>query len=149
MSRRNELSIPSIWRNGFFPWLAAALLLCACAAGPRPATGDTQAAQPATRLSADAPREALARFLDAASRGDFEASWRLLSSPLRERYTPARLAEDFAAVRTSAGESLARARAALASEPRLDERSADFPISERKAVRLVRENDGWKVAALE
>ncbi|MBI5542608.1 MAG: hypothetical protein HY901_01875 [Deltaproteobacteria bacterium] len=95
------------------------------------------------------PKLALDAFLAAAERGDYEACWRLLASPLRERYTPARLGEDFAAVRGSAQDKLARARLASAVAPKVEEGRAEFPVSERASVKLTHEADGWKIASLE
>jgi hypothetical protein len=96
----------------------------------------------------EAARRALEAFLSAADSGDFDAAYRLLASELRARYTPQRLEQDF---RTEplALERLARARAALKGEPVLDGRQALFPIAEGKAVRLVREDDGFRVMGLE
>jgi hypothetical protein len=95
------------------------------------------------------PRDTLEQFLVAAESAKFEAAYRLLSSRLRGRYTPARLAEDFSQVKEQAHDNLARARLALASSPQVGERRAEFPIVEGKAVRLVLEDDGWKLESLE
>jgi hypothetical protein len=95
------------------------------------------------------PREALRSFLDAAERGDFVAAYQLLATSWRQRYTPARLAADFKA-EPLAKERLLRARAALAgSSAVLRESGAEYPIGEGKAVRLVKEAGGFRVAALE
>jgi hypothetical protein len=134
--------------------LALAASLGCSAAAPRSdpaANSPAQAgAKPATHPPA-APdaRDALEAFVTSADKGDFTTCWRSLAAPLRERYTPARLADDFAQARGLAEDKLARARAAMASAPRLQEGRAEFPVSERKAVRLVLEADGWKIAALE
>ena len=88
-------------------------------------------------------------FIEAAKRGDFEVCYQALASPLRERYTPSRLAQDFTAVKGTAEDKLERAKAALAHEPRMESGRAEFAISDRKAVKLVYEPDGWKVSALE
>ncbi|HEY3448451.1 MAG TPA: hypothetical protein VGK67_19000 [Myxococcales bacterium] len=98
---------------------------------------------------AGAAKAALEAFLAAAAKEDFAACYQLLSGPLREKYTPARLAEDFEAVRGTAQDKLARARAALSEKPRLEQGIAEFPISEHKAVRLVLESGSWKIAAVE
>lgn len=95
------------------------------------------------------PRDTLEQFLVAAESAKFEAAYRLLASRLRARYTPARLAEDFSQVKEQAHDNLARARLALSSSPQVGERRAEFPIVERKAVRLVLEDDGWKLESLE
>lgn len=96
-----------------------------------------------------APRAALTRFLDAAERADFPVCWQALASPLRERYTPARLGEDFQAVEGRAREKLARARAAMSAPMRVEGGKALLSISEHRAVHLVLEGDAWKIAALE
>lgn len=101
------------------------------------------------RMVPESPREALDAFLTAAEKGDFEACWRRLASPLRERYTPSRLQEDLVATRGTAQDRIARARLASKSEPTLDGTRAEFAISERRAVHLVREGDAWKIATLE
>lgn len=94
-------------------------------------------------------RGALESFLEASERREFDAVWRLLSSDLRARYTPQRLAKDFGA-EPLASERLARARAGLqATELDVDGDRASLPLGTERAVTLVRERDGWKVAALE
>jgi hypothetical protein len=100
-------------------------------------------------LADAAPKAALTSFLDAAERSDFQACWQSLTGPLRERYTPARLGEDFHAVEGRAREKLARARAAMASPMRVEGSSALLSISEHRTVRLVLEGEAWKIAALE
>ncbi len=91
---------------------------------------------------------ALERFLQAAEASDFEAAWAQLSSALRARYTPSQLAADFQA-EPQAKARLERARASLAQGPRVEGDEAFFDLGEGRAVRLVREGDGWRVAALE
>ncbi|MGC4114275.1 MAG: hypothetical protein QM765_06590 [Myxococcales bacterium] len=133
-----------------------AVTVSACV-GPQPKPEPT--GTPPTQGSANAPthsvepgaepKAALEAFLSAAEKEDFQACYQLLASPLREKYTPIRLGEDFRAVQGLALDKLARARVALAARPRLEQASAEFPISETRAVRLVLESSGWKVAALE
>jgi hypothetical protein len=114
----------------------------ACAPCPTPQT-------PARPEAAPGPRGALEQFLGAAGRGDFEAAFRLLASPLRARYTPARLASDYAAVRGLAQDKLARLRASLDADWRIGADEASLPVGEGKRARLVREPEGWRIAALE
>lgn len=97
----------------------------------------------------DHPREIVGQFLGAVVRGDFDAAWRLLASPWRERYTPSRLSFDFSAVRGLAQDKLARIRASPDSGWRIGADQAVLPIAQGKAVRLVRESEGWRIAALE
>ncbi|HYO53561.1 hypothetical protein [Archangium sp.] len=96
----------------------------------------------------DAPREALKRFLDAVGAGDWATAWSLLSDPLRARYTPERLREDFKHEPLSA-ERVRRARLALKEDVRVTASGAEFPIGKGRAVRLVREAGEYRVAAIE
>jgi hypothetical protein len=96
----------------------------------------------------DAPRAALRRFLDAVEAGDWATAWSLLSAPLRARYTPERLREDFKHEPLSA-ERVRRARLALKGDVRVTASGAEFPIGEDRAVRLVREAGEYRVAAIE
>jgi hypothetical protein len=93
-------------------------------------------------------REALEAFIDAAQAGDFERAWTLLAAPLRARYSPSRLEDDFRKEPLSR-ERLERARAALGTPPVLEGDEARFELGEGRAVRLVREGDVYRVAALE
>ncbi|QRN92881.1 hypothetical protein JRI60_27100 [Archangium violaceum] len=97
---------------------------------------------------ADAPRVVLGRFLDAVEAGDWATAWSLLSDPLRARYTPERLREDFKREPLSA-ERVRRARLALKGEVKVTGAGAEFPIGKDLAVRLVREAGEYKVAAIE
>lgn len=123
--------------------MAASLvaLACATATGPR---AEAPAAPPESPA-----RVALVAFLDAADAGRFEACYRMLSGALRARYTTERLAADFRAAPEGARERLSRARAAAAGTPEIADGRAEFPIGAGKAVRLVREDDRWRVEALE
>lgn len=96
----------------------------------------------------DAPRAALAHFLDAVEASDWATAWSLLSDPLRARYTPERLREDFQR-EPLATERLRRARLTLKGPAKVTGPEAEFPLGEERAVRLVRETDGWRVAAIE
>ena len=93
-------------------------------------------------------RKALEAFLVAAESGDFAAAWGLLSGELRARYTPERLEADFRA-EPLARERLARARAALAQAPVIEVDVVAFPVGEGRAVRLRREEGGYRVVSLE
>lgn len=97
---------------------------------------------------ADAPREALKHFLDAVGASDWATAWSLLSDPLRARYTPERLREDFQR-EPLAAERVRRARLALKGPVRVTASGAEFPIGEERAVRLVREAGEYRVAAIE
>ncbi|MFZ5471793.1 MAG: hypothetical protein ACOZIN_20380 [Myxococcota bacterium] len=99
-------------------------------------------------FSTEGPREVLARFLDAVEAGDFPAAYAMLSGAWRARYTPERLAEDFAA-EPLARERVARARAALFAEWVWKGDVAEASVGDGKAVKLLREAGAFKVAALE
>jgi hypothetical protein len=93
--------------------------------------------------------EALGRFLDAAEAGDFEGALQQLAASWRNRYTAQRFAEDFGS-EPLATERLQRARGALgAGSWVVDASGAQLPLGEGRAVRLSREGDGYRVAALE
>jgi hypothetical protein len=96
----------------------------------------------------DAPRACLTAFLDAVEAPDWDTAWSLLSSPLRARYTPERLREDFQR-EPLAAERVRRSRRALKGPVQVSEAGAAFPLDEERAVRLTREADGFRVAALE
>lgn len=93
-------------------------------------------------------RETLQQFLTAAERGDFTAAYRLLSGAWRAQYTPERFARDFEA-EPLAKERLARARVAATRPGQPQGDSVLFPIGDGKAVKLVREDGAFRVAALE
>lgn len=100
----------------------------------------------------DAPlataRDTLDRFLTAAEQGDFEGAYRLLAADWRGRYTPAQLKQDFQS-EPQAQARLERARVALAGPAGVERGAIVFPIDAERAVRLVREGDVFRVAALE
>lgn len=97
---------------------------------------------------ADVPRAALTRFLDAVEARDWKVAWSLLAAPLRARYTPERLRDDFER-EPLAKERLRRARLALHAHVRVGAGEALFPLGEDRAVRLVLEDGEYRVAALE
>lgn len=120
-----------------------AALLAGCPAAPvnppPPESGDA------------APRAALDAFLAAQQAGDFQKAYALLAAPLRDRYTPERLQQDYVRDRDLADDKLSRIRAALASGARLEVQGAQarLPLGPDKAARLVLEEGTWRVAALE
>ena len=158
MMRSSDRSSAGRARRLGAAWCSALTLAAAGAcAGAHPRTGASGAPPTQGEASAVArpsgaegdPKAALQAFLEAARQRDFDTCYWALCAPLRQRYTPERLAEDFQAAREFAEDKLARARAALAQEPRLIDGRAELPISEHRAVRLVRESGTWKIAALE
>jgi hypothetical protein len=96
----------------------------------------------------DAPREALSHFLGAVEGGDWTTAWSLLAGPLRARYTPERLREDFQR-EPLAAERLRRAQVALRGPVQVTATEAIFPLGEERGVRLVLEGGEYRVAALE
>lgn len=116
---------------------------------PREPCAPCPACEAPPRADALGPRGTLEQFLRAAGRGDFEIAYRLLASPLRARYTPARLAADYSAVRGLAHEKLARLQARGESSWRIGVDQASLPVGEGRSARLVREPEGWRIAALE
>jgi len=97
----------------------------------------------------DAPRETLGRFLGAVEAGDWTTAWSLLSEPLRARYTPERLREDFKR-EPLATERVRRARLALKTgQVKVTATGAELPVGKDGAVRLVREAGEYRVASIE
>ena len=104
-------------------------------------------AGPATALQTAADA-VLLRFLQAAEEGDFQTVWTLLAPSLRARYTPARLKEDFANEPKSP-ERMGRSKAAANQKWQATAAGAERVLGVGKSVKLVREGDAWRVAALE
>jgi hypothetical protein len=97
---------------------------------------------------ADVPRASLSRFLDTVESRDWQKAWSQLAAPLRARYTPERLREDFER-EPLAKERLRRARLALNANIRVGASEALFPLGEDRAVVLVLEDGEYRVAAIE
>lgn len=96
----------------------------------------------------DRARAALEAFVAAVERRDFDAAYALLSERWRARYSPERFKADFEA-ESGAPERLSRAKAAAKTPPQHAGNEVLFAIGEGRAVRLVREGDGYRVAAIE
>jgi hypothetical protein len=142
-----ECASSAVRRRRIFTTVSRALLsvlaACVTAASPPP---------PAPEPPDAAPRAALERFLSAEKAGDFDAVYRLLSSGLRSRYTPARLQADYQRDEGMAQDKLARIRAALSTGTPLaieGAGSAQLTLTSDRSVHLVLESDGWHVASLE
>jgi hypothetical protein len=127
--------------------LTLALAATGCAHAP-PGPQEVASAIVEEKPADDAPREALGRFLDAVKADDWDTAWSLLSAPLRARYTPERLRDDFKR-EPLATERVSRARLALKGPVRVTASGAEFPIGEERAVRLVREAGEYRIAAIE
>lgn len=134
---------------------AALLLVVGCAtpsgregtAAPPPRAPE---ASPASAAAADEPRAVLLRFLQSLKAGRFAQAHSLLSARWRARYTPERLAADYAGAGPVGAEAVERAAAALGSSVALEVREgrALLPLSSGTAL-LVEEKGSWKVDALE
>jgi hypothetical protein len=79
---------------------------------------------------------------------DWKTAWSLLAAPLRARYTPERLREDFEREPLSQ-ERLRRARIAQKGPVKVGASEALFPLGDERAVRLVLEEGEYRVAAIE
>jgi len=97
---------------------------------------------------ADVPRASLSRFLDTVEARDWQKAWSQLAAPLRARYTPERLREDFER-EPLAKERLRRARLALNANIRVGAGEALFPLGEDRAVVLVLEDGEYRISAIE
>ncbi len=87
-------------------------------------------------------------FLASAQRGDFDAVFADLAASWRARYSPQRLKADFEA-EPAAAARLERIRAALPGKWELTAAGPELPLGEGKRLKVLREGDGLKVAALE
>ncbi|AEI67330.1 hypothetical protein [Corallococcus macrosporus] len=96
----------------------------------------------------DVPRAALRRFIDNVEAREWKAAWGQLAGPLRARYTPERLREDFER-EPLARERLRRAKLALNTHVRVGAGEAVFPLGDERAVRLVLEDGEYRIAAIE
>jgi hypothetical protein len=93
----------------------------------------------------------LERFAAAAEDGRWEEAYALLSARWRARTSPARLEADWRASGPVGPEAAARVLALLRSGAPLTvgRREALLPVAEGRRARLVAENGGWRVDALE
>jgi hypothetical protein len=152
MRWRDEKRTPGVRRaDALAALLALGLAVQGCVSTPPVPPPAPPPAAPAAAPSpaASSPREALLGFVAAARAGDFETAWRLLAGPLRARYSPETLARDFSAVQVAAQQRLARAELAAAGEPQFEGETASFPVGGDSFVRLIKEEGGWRVLALE
>ena len=131
-------------------WLAV-LLLAGCVTTPAPLPGKpapTKADPVVAAEPAAAVRAVVEAFIVAVEAGRFDQVWPLLAKPLRERYSVELLARDFEA------DPLAGARIAelkhKSNAPLLEGKdAASLAWAEGRSLRLVKEPDGWRIAALE
>ena len=132
-------------------WRLAVVLLAGCVSAPAPVPDKPELLKPGPVVIADpdaAVRAVVERFIAASEARKFDQVWPLLARPLRERYSVERLARDFEA------DPLAAARLAelkhKANGPLLEGKdSASLAWATGRSLRLVKEADGWRIAALE
>jgi hypothetical protein len=105
-------------------------------------------AHPKSAVSANSPADVLERFLDAAERHDFSTVYRLMAARWRAQYSVQRLEADFAR-EPRAKVRLLEARQALHEKPVLLRDEARFPLDAGRAVVLLKEREGYRVASLE
>ncbi len=133
------------------PGAGLILVLAGCVSSPRPVPVVVKPVEIVAKPAVDSQAElraVLQAFVTAAETKRFSDVHALLAKPLRDRYSVDQLSVDFLA------EPLASARLAqikLKSEAPFAESkaSASLEWASGRAVRLVREPDGWRVAALE
>lgn len=128
--------------------VAIGLLLCGCATstsvgGPSVVSRAPVAADEQRQL-----RALSAAFVASAQARHFDDVLQMLSSAWKARYTAERLARDFDADPLTR-ERLDRVHSTLASDFRVFENEAVLPLPGGRCFRLVREADGWRIAALE
>jgi len=127
-------------------------LACAAPGAPAPsaAPSGADAAAPAPEELA---RSALSRFAAAASAARWAEAWALLSASWRARLTPEGLEADWRASAPVGPRALSRLEAALAAGERVQlrpgGRSALLAVGEGRSARLVLDEGGWRVDALE
>lgn len=125
------------------------LVGCVTAPGPTPIrlAPAPVVATPAAEDLGRPVREVLAAFLLATEARRFEQVRALLSRPLRQRYPVERLERDFGA-EPRAAERLAQIQK-CAAPLLVSPESASLEWAPGRSLRLVREPEGWRIAALE
>jgi hypothetical protein len=98
--------------------------------------------------ASERPQAVILRFVTAVRSGQFDDAWRCLSVGLRARYTPDSLARDFR-TEPSAGARLEGAVVAAEGIAVKEGDTVRFPLPEGGAVVVLREKEGWRLAALE
>ena len=131
-------------------WLLAVLVFASCVTVPLPLPTQVDAgvAMPAPVDDQSALRMVVQRFVMAAEAGRFDEVLSLLARPLRERYSVELLTRDFGT------DPLAPARLSQiklkAFGPFVETKeTASVEWAAGRALRLVREPDGWRIATLE
>lgn len=130
------------------------LLLSGCVTTPAPMPVPIQPV-PKPEIRAQPPvdpqvavRAVVQSFIRATEGRHFDQVHALLSRPLRERYSVTQLERDFGAD-PLASERLAQIKLKSAAPLLETKESASLEWSVGRSLRLVREPDGWRIAALE
>ncbi len=94
------------------------------------------------------PGAVILRFASAVHAGHFDDAWRCLSAELRQRYSVEALSRDYHA-EPAATARLERAVLAAEGTPVTQGDAVRFALAGGGAVLVLRQSDGWKLAALE
>ncbi len=132
-------------------WLLAVLVFASCVTAPVPMPTRADAGTDVVPAPVDdqaALRTVVQRFVMASEAGRFEEVLSLLARPLRERYSVELLTRDFGT------DPLASARLSQiklkATGPFIETKeTASLEWSAGRSLRLVREFEGWRIAAIE
>jgi hypothetical protein len=114
---------------------------------PKPCVEQSVSPTKTPEVEAEA-RAALAAFVDAVERSDFDGAFRLLDAALKRRYSPERLKADFA-LEPRGVALVSRLKVALARPLQLTGDRASVVVAEGRVALAVRESDGWHVASLD
>lgn len=130
----------------------ALLLLAGCVTTPTPVP---LKAEPKPEMVVPPPvdpqvavRAVIQSFITATEARHFDQVYALLSRPLRARYSVKQLARDFGAD-PLASERIARLKLKSTAPLLETKESASLEWSAGRSLRLVREPEGWRIAALE
>lgn len=114
---------------------------------PKPCVEPAASATKTPEVEAEA-RAALAAFVGAVERSDFDGAFRLLDATLKRRYSPERLKSDFA-LEPRGVALVSRLKVALARPLLLSGDRASVVVADGRVALAVRESDGWHVASLD
>ena len=132
-------------------WWLAVLIFASCVTAPVPMPTRADAVTEVTPSPVDdraALRTLVLRFVMAAEAGRFEEVLSLLSRPLRERYSVELLTRDFG-TDPLASARLSQIKSKLSLPFTETKETAALEWSAGRALRLVRETEGWRIAGLE
>ncbi len=127
------------------------LLLAGCVTppAPRPAPEVPAPVVPVV-VDAQAPLKAVvAQFIAASEARQFDQVHALLSKPLRERYSPDQLARDYDAEPLAVERVAAIKKASARFTESKDQARATLEWAAGRTLRLVREDEGWRIATVE